>query len=415
MSLFLVSVISALLISATCSLVEASLLSLSPSKIGLISQTRPRIGAIWRDFNTNIERPIAAILILNTAAHTVGASVAGAEFNRIFGDEWIWMFSIVFTFLMLQFTEILAKGVGVRYNDRVAIYAAHPLTALIQVMQPVVMLVHGVNRLFGWRRSVTEPPATMEEITALAGLARISREISRDQERIIKRGVGLSGIRVREIMRPRIEIDALEVDMSPDEVLGAAAMAGFARLPVYEGDLDHIIGFIYNKDLLRHVHMQWPLELRKLLHPPMLVPETIELDRLLERFREEHTQMAIVLDEHGGTAGLVTIEDILEEFVGAIHDEYRGPQQEIVQRRDGSWLIDGTVHLRDLCDAVGLSEPREPAPQQVNTVGGLVQALLDDIPRTGDQVRWSDLSLQVAEMDGHRIQRVMVGRQNVNP
>ena len=154
MVLFFVSVIAALLISALCSLMEAALLSLRPSQIASISHRWPHIGTIWRDFKANIERPIAAILILNTAAHTIGASVAGAEFDRVFGDEWIWVFSLVFTFLMLQFTEILAKGVGVRYNRQVAVSVTRPLTILIRVMQPVVMFVHGVNRIFGWRRSV---------------------------------------------------------------------------------------------------------------------------------------------------------------------------------------------------------------------------------------------------------------------
>ncbi len=271
--------------------------------------SRPRIGAIWQRFKADIERPIAAIL--NTAAHTIGASVAGAQFDQLFGDEWIWAFSLIFTFLMLRFTEILPRGAGVRYNRRVAVRMAQPLTLLVQVMRPVVIFVHGVNRLFRWRRSEAEAaPATMERITALVGPARLSKEISTDQERIIKRGMRLSQLRVRDIMRPRVEIDALDIDTPSDEVVGAAAMSGFARVPIHEGNMDNIIGFIYNKDILRQLHLGWTIELRKMLHPVVLVPETLRLDQLLELLRKKRTQMAIVLDEYGGTEGLVTVEDV---------------------------------------------------------------------------------------------------------
>ena len=415
MGIFLISVLGALSISALCSLLEATLLSLSASQIASISASRPRIGAVWQRFKTDIERPIAAILILNTAAHTIGASVAGAQFDQLFGDEWIWAFSLIFTFLMLQFTEILPKGAGVRYNRRVAVWMAQPLTLLVYVMRPIVILVHGINRLFGWGRSAVESaPATMEEITALAGLARLSKEISTDQERIIKRGMRLSQLKVRDVMRPRVEIDALDIDTPPDEVVGAAAMSGFARVPIYEGNLDNIIGFIYNKDILRQLHLGWTIEPRKMLHPAILVPETLRLDQLLELFREKRTQMAIVLDEYGGTEGLVTVEDVLEELVGEIHDEHRDQQPEIVRRDDGSWLVDGTVHLGDLLETAGQAEPPAGTPRQVSTVGGLVQTLLGRVPATGDSVVWGDLSLKVAGMDGLRIERVLVTR-GVNP
>jgi putative hemolysin len=251
----------------------------------------------------------------------------------------------------------------------------------------------------------------MEEIAALAGLARLSKEITTEHERIIRRGSRLAHITAREIMRPRVEIDALDVDTPPDEVLGATAMSGFARVPVYEGDLDHIVGFIYNKDLLRYLHLGWPIEVRKMLHPVLLVPETIGLDQLLELYREKQTQMAIVLDEYGGTEGLVTIEDVLEELVGAIPDEHRAQHQEIVQQEEASWLVDGMTSVRDLSDAVGQPDLLPATTPQVSTVGGLVQATLDRLPAAGDRIEWGDLTLEVVEMDGTRIARLAVSRR----
>ena len=121
-------------------------------------------------------------------------------------------------------------------------------------------------------------------------------------------------------MRPRIDLDALDVNTPPEEVIGSAAMAGFSRLPVYDGDLDHIIGFVHIKDLFRQVYLGWHIELRKLLKPALFVPESMPLDRLLELFQEQHNQLAVVLDEYGGTEGMVTLEDVIEELVGEIRE-----------------------------------------------------------------------------------------------
>lgn len=412
--LFLISVSGALLISAFCSIMEAALLSLKPSQVAEISSKRPRTGAVWRRFKAEIELPIAAILILNTAAHTIGASVAGAQFNQLFGGEWILVYSLVFTFLMLQFTEILPKSVGVRYNRQVALWIARPLALLVRVLFPLVRIMHWINRPFTGRLR-EEPTATVEEIAALAGLARLLKQISPHQERIIREGTRLPRTSVRAVMRSRVEIDALDADIPPDEIVGAVVMSGFSRVPVYERDLDHVVGFVYIKDLLRQLHMGWPIELRKLLRPVPFVPQTLPLDRLLEVFRRDRTQMAIILDEYGGTVGLVTMEDVLEEFVGDIHDEHRDQEQEIVKRDETSWLVAGTVKLHDLLETMGLSKPDPGEPRQVYSVGGLIQSLLGRIPVVGDRATWNGLLMEVVEMEGVRIDRVLVSVATDSP
>jgi putative hemolysin len=335
--------------------------------------------------------------------------VAGAEFDRLYGGKWIWAFSLTFTFLMLQFTEILPKSAGVRYNRQAALWIARPLALLVRVARPVDALVQLVNRGFGGGRPRAAFPATVDEITALSAFARLSRQISTDQERIIRKGARLSQSKVRDVMRPRIDIDALDVNTPADEIVGAVAMSGFSRLPVYEGDLDNILGFVYIKDLLMGLHMGRPIELRKLLRPPVLVPWTLTLDQLLERFRQQRTQMAVVLDEYGGTKGLVTMEDVLEELVGAIHDEHRREEDTHIVRADAtSWLVNGTFPLEDLFQAIGRQELHPVAPAEISTVGGLVQARLDRIPTAGDRTTWHDLSLEVLTMDGRRIQLIRI-------
>src|SRR6185295_450340 len=151
------------------------------------------------------------------------------------------------------------------------------------------------------------------------------------------------------------------------------AMAGFSRLPVYERDLDHVIGFVHIKDLFRQQYLGWPIELRKLLHPALFVPENMTLDRLLELFQEKHNQLAIVLNEYGGTEGMVTLEDVVEELVGEIRDEHRrNADQEFVRRDDGSWLIDGSVTIPTLVDKLEIEAHEDLENRDFNTLGGLI-------------------------------------------
>ncbi len=408
MWLLILSVLVALVVSGLCSLMEATLLSLRPGQIAEISARRPRIGRIWQRLKADIERPIAAILILNTAAHTIGASVAGAQFDRLYGERWIWLFSLVFTFLMLQFTEILPKGAGVRYNRPVAFWIGRPLAVLVRLMRPVQTVVHLINRPFGGAPSQIPLPTTLDEIDALTGFAQLSGEIGREQWRILKRGMRLSRSKVRDVMRPRVDIEALDVNTPADQVLGAVAMSGFSRLPVCQENLDHILGFVYIKDLLMALHMHRPLNVRDLLRPALLVPETLRLDQLVEMFRRHRTQMALVVDEYGGTEGLVTLEDVLEELVGTIHDEHRPQEPEIVRRDETTWLVGGSTSLDDLLETIGRPDLRSTAPSNVSTVGGLVQALLDRVAAAGDRTTWNNLALEVVDLDGLRIDHVLV-------
>jgi len=408
MWLLILAVLGALLISALCSLMEATLLSLRPGQIAEISGRRPRIGGIWQRLAGDIERPIAAILILNTAAHTIGASVAGAEFGQLYGEKWIWVFSIIFTFLMLQFTEILPKGAGVRYNRLVAVWIAQPLALLVRVMRPVQAFVQFINRPFSGSHSRAKVHTSSDEITALIRLARLSGEISTEQAHIIRRGTQLSNLRVRDAMRPRVDIDALDVETPPEQIAGAIAISGFSRVPVYEGGLNNILGFIYIKDLLLEMHMGRPLELRRLLRPVLLVPTSLQLDQLVKMFRRERTQMAIVVNEYGDTEGLVTLEDLLEKIVGAIHDEHRRQDDQIVRRDEASWLVSGAASLDDLLETIGRPELRSAIPKKVSRVGGLVQAQLNRVAVAGDRTTWAGLSLEVVDMDGRRIDQVLV-------
>ncbi len=379
-------------------------------------------------------RFLSTVQVGITLVSTLTAVVGGAELVDYLGNRLVPWGGIVaryshalalglvvlgITFLSLLLGELVPKRLALAGAERLALFVSRPMYWLSWTCRPVVWILARASDailFFVAPRVAREPTVMVEDIEHLIKTGTREGVLAPEEQMVARRALRLGDRTVREVMRPRVEIDALDIDTPPDEVLGAAAMAGFSRLPVHEGDLDHIIGFVYMKDLLRQQHMGWPMELRKLVRPALLVPETIPLDRLLELFRERRTQMAIVLDEFGGTDGLVTLEDVLEELVGEIHDEYRQDRTQDIVRRDAkSWLVDATVSLDDFLVQAGLEELRTTSHREFSTVGGLIIHALGRIPRVGDRTQWEGLYLEVVDMDGPRIDRLLVTSHRAKP
>jgi len=321
-------------------------------------------------------------------------------------------FVMLLSFTTLLVGELVPKRLALRRAETFARFTAPLMQRLAWIARPLVWglgaATSGVLRLLG-ATSATEPSVSVEDIRHLLETGRAEGVLEAIEQAVATEALKLGDRTVRDIMRPRIDVDALDIETPQGEILGAIAMAGYSRLPVYEGSLDHIIGYVSIKDVLRNTWMGWPLELRKMLHRAIFVPETMPLNRLLELFQKERNQLAIVLDEYGGTEGLVTLEDVLEELVGEIHDEHRGSQDSaFVQREDGSWLVDGSAAVDDLVERLGIK--LEAPSRDYSTVSGLVLAELERIPAVGDTLQWRGLAIEVVDMDGRRIDKLLVSR-----
>ena len=321
------------------------------------------------------------------------------------------VFVALLSFVTLLLGELVPKRLALRRAEAFARMAAPAMKLFARITRPLVWLMgastSGVLMLLGAHRE-DGPSVSVDDIEHLLEAGRAEGVLEAVEQAVATEALRLGERTVRDIMRPRIDLDALDIETPPGEVLGAIAMAGYSRLPVYEGSLDHILGYVSLKDVLRHNWMGWPIELRKIMHRALFVPETMPLDRLLELFQKERNQLAIVLDEYGGTEGLVTLEDVLEELVGEIHDEHRREAAEFVQREDGSWLVDGGAGIEDLAERFGIKP--DSLPRDYSTVSGLVLAELERIPTTGDTLRWRELVIEVVDMDGRRIDKLLVRR-----
>jgi len=343
------------------------------------------------------------------AAHAPPAVAAAA------GTIALAVFVFLLSFVTLLVGELVPKRLALRQAESFARLAAPTMQFFARLTKPLVWGLSAATSallfLLGAGKQ-SGPSVSVDDIEHLLETGRAEGVLEAVEQAVATEALRLGERNVRDIMRPRIDVDAVDIETPQAEILGAIAMAGYSRLPVYEGSLDHIIGYVSIKDVLRHTWMGWPVELRKMLHRPIFVPETMPLSRLLALFQRERNQLAIVLDEYGGTEGLVTLEDVMEELVGEIHDESRaGQAQAFVQREDGSWLVDGGAGVEDLVKRLDVKA--DSLPRDYSTVSGLVLAELERIPAAGDTLRWRGLRIEVVDMDGRRIDKLLV--QKISP
>ncbi len=321
---------------------------------------------------------------------------------------------ISLTLMLLLFGELLPKQLALRRAELLARIVAPLLSTVSVVARPIIWIVGRVSDvvLFAVRpQQDSEPRVSLIDIEHMIETGTEEGVLETVEQRVAMEALRLGERTVRDVMRPRIDLDALDVNTPPEEVIGAVAMAGFSRLPVYEGDLDHIVGFIHIKDLFRQIYLGWQIELRKLLKPALFVPESMPLDRLLELFQEQHNQLAVVLDEYGGTEGMVTLENVIDKLVGEIREGYRQDQENMFVKRDeSSWLVDGAYSVADLIQKLDLpsADATEPRPLQHRFGPGI--ARIGRIPGVGDATQWNGLRLEVVDMDGQRIDRILVTR-----
>jgi putative hemolysin len=330
---------------------------------------------------------------------------------RIWGlTAGLMLLALVFAAVALFLGELVPRRSLGSAAPRLLLWVAPLLRTYVKVLAPLVWLLERVAsvglRLLGLP-DAPAPKVSREEIESLVDLGMAEGLLEPVEKHLLKETLRLGDRSVRQIMRPRIDLDAADVGTPADEILGVIAMAGYSRLPIYEGSLDHILGYVHSKDVLRQHYLGWGLDLRRLCRNPLFVPETMTLDRLLVLFREKRDQLAIVVDEYGTTQGMVTLEDVIDELVGGLSPQGT-PQHNppLVVRDDGSWSIDGQLSLAEFLEVIQAETLVEEAPKSVSTVAGLVLEELGRLPKTGDTIDWQGLKFEVADMDGKRIDRV---------
>ncbi len=311
--------------------------------------------------------------------------------------------------IILVIAELTPKTYGSLFPERVALWVARPVQRLTYLLAPVTHALMAVSRaLFKATGTGLEQRAqlmTPDQIRSAAELGLENGQVSAEETEMLESVIELTFTTAREIMVPRPDIVALPLGASIDEVVSTALSSGHSRIPVYGEDIHQIAGIFYVHDLLATPAGQWDeLRLHEIIRQPLLVPETKRVDQLLATMREQSTHIVVVIDEFGSTAGLVTIEDILEELVGEIEDEHDLPEQEIELLSATEAMVDGKAHLADVNEALHSDLPED----EHETVAGLVSALAGHIPAPGDIINCGLVQFIVQEGDEQQVERVRV-------
>jgi magnesium and cobalt exporter, CNNM family len=320
--------------------------------------------------------------------------------------------TVVLALFTIVFAELVPKTLALANAERFALTLAAPVDVLGRILGPVVAFLTGttrwVTRLLGADVS-TEAQITAEELRLIVERGGEQGILEAEEEQMINAVIELGDRRLHEVMVPRIAIVSLPASATIDEAIDLLVEEGHSRVPVYETSNDEIVGILYAKDLLPFLKSGSASRpaLRSLLRTPVFVPESMSIDDLLHEFQRRKVHIAIVLDEYGGTAGLVTIEDLLEEIVGEIQDEYDEEEPLVERIGDDRARIDGRASVEDLLDLWDIKTPLED-DSEYDTVGGLVYHRIGGVPTPGDEIRVDGLRLTVESTDGRRVGKVMV-------
>jgi CBS domain containing-hemolysin-like protein len=400
MLLFVTAVSVVLVVSFLCSIFESVLLSLTRPQIAVMVRRDARAGRLLTRFKENMDVPIAAILILNTAAHTIGASVAGASYSNVFDSGTLWVFSILFTIAVLLLTEIIPKTLGVTYATLLAAPVAYGIQWLTVLLRPLVMLSERISRSL--RGNLEAPVTSTEEIRLLATLGRSEGAVGARTAGMIVGATQLRHLHADDVMLPREEVRFLSAQMDRDEAMKYVRETGHSRFPFSPtGELKDVSGVVLAKELLYWLlnNEDREIDWTSVCKEALLVPRSLLLPQLLRTFQESRRHLAIIIDEYGSVEGIATLEDVLEEIVGEIHDESDIPVEDFRENDEGQLIVRANVDLRKLSSRLGIAwEPDTDAA----TIGGLVTESLERIPRAGDSISWNGYRIEVLRADRRR-------------
>jgi putative hemolysin len=323
--------------------------------------------------------------------------------------------TILLALFTIVFGELVPKTIALAHPERTALLVARPIDLIARLLGPIVGFLtwctRSITGLLGVKVT-REVQMSVDELRLIIERGGEEGILEAEEEQMINAVIELGSRRLHEVMIPRTDIVSLPASATLAEAVDTIVEEGHSRIPVYEESIDEVLGILYAKDLLRI--LQLPLDerpdMRTILRPPVYVPESMSIDDLLHEFQRRKVHLAIVLDEYGGTAGLATIEDLLEEIVGEIQDEYDTEEPMVVRLSDDEARIDGRADVGDLAETFGIEIDLEDE-DEYDTVGGLVFHRLGEVPQPGDEIEVDGLTLTVESVDGRRVDKVLVVRR----
>lgn len=408
---------------------EISLIAMRKSRVKELIHSGNKKAFLVQRLQSEPEKYLATVQIGVTLVGTLASVVGGAKIVHIltpvlrempfkFVQKWSESISIAIVviciaYLSLVIGELVPKYVALRYSEKVALNVAGPIRFLSLLSFVFVKLLSfstkALMRLF-IRRTPKEPPfISEEELKYIVTEGRDKGIFEKTEAEIIHSVFEFTDTTVKKAMTPRTEIVGLEIDSNQNTILRTVTEEGYSRLPIYKDNLDHILGIIHAKDVINILQHSELIILEDIIRKPYYVPDSMKISELLREFQKRRVQMAIALDEFGGTAGLITLEDIIEEIVGEIEDEYDEERKEVEVLPDGSSIVKGSIPLGELNDKLKLNLPEE----KFETLTGLLINTLGRIPLLYEKIELFGLNFYILEKEGHRLQKIKISRKEI--
>ncbi|HXF47932.1 MAG TPA: hemolysin family protein [Verrucomicrobiae bacterium] len=403
------------------------------AEISLVSARRTRLRSLANKGEPNAKRVLqlqedpgkflatvqVAITLVGTLAGVLGGATVveelearlAAPISGVTKTVAIGLVAMAISFLSLLFGELLPKMLALQHPERLALQVARPVQWFYLAALPAVKLLTGSSRfllnLLGFKEEAKAPLVTEEEIKLLVSEGSRLGIFEKVEEMLIHSVFQFADTPVKKAMTPRTDIVAIEMGTPREKLLQFVAEEGYSRIPVYKGDLDHIAGIIHTKDIINLLLNAELVILEDILRPPYFVPETKKVRELLSDFQRKQVHMAIVLDEYGGTAGLITMEDIIEEIVGEIQDEYDAEREEVTQMEEGRAVVSARIRPEKFNALFGASLPTA----EYETLGGFLIDHLGRIPSVEEKIFFGGFDFIVKEKRGHRLLTLKIERK----
>jgi len=393
-------------LSAFFSSAETALFSLSQIERRRLAQEHPRIGKVVERLLSEPRRTLITILISNNLVNVSAAAVVTLLAISQFGEEGVGVTIALFTLALITFGEIIPKVFAARNDILFSLICAPPLDIMARIFLPLRVIFRTISNFvlsFIIKEKTQTDLISEDELKALVRISEEEGALRKEEERMIRHLIDLGKRPVKQIMIPRPDLIAFDIKNGKEEFIELVKKYHHTHMPVYESDLDHLIGIIVVQEFM----LDRQKTLREIIHQPVFIPETKPIDEVLEEFRSNKKEFAICVDEYGGTAGLVTVEDILEEIFGEFYDEY-AKTEPVVKKMEGGHLAQAVISLHDLNETLGIRLTSELS----ETLGGWILERLGRIPKLHESFVFEKFEFQIVEVTKQRILRVLIRKNS---
>ena len=399
--------------SAFFSASETALSSANKIRLKTRAEDGDRKAARALELIEGYDKTLSAIVVGNHVVNLYSASIATAAAIAMFGEKGSAIATAITTVLVLIFGEILPKSFAKDHSETFSLAVAAPLSFIRTILTPVVWIFIQIKQLFTGRNSGMnlQPSVTEDELKTIIDTVEEEGVLSEQETDIIQSAIDFDNTTVQEILVPRVDMVAVEMNTPTEDILSTCLDNGYSRIPVYQNSIDNIVGVLHAKDLLNCLAKNKPIVVSELMRDVMFVYRTKRINSLLADFRRTKQHIAIVTDDYGGTVGLVTLEDVLEELVGEIWDETDSAEVPIRAISENKWEVQGDVNIEDLFETIGFSDRNFDC--DYSSVAGWVLDVLEHIPVAGEHFGYKNLRIVVQKVEDQRILSLLVEREDL--